>query len=109
MGDGCTLDLNVTAGVTEFTGYDERGKTNIAIVYVDGRKQQVNIPIPQITTRELKDEPPGPDGQTILLSGVSHETLVQHKEQVPGSGSRPTENPAFASRRPASSRSNFSF
>ena len=95
MGDGCTLDLNVTAGVTEFTGYDERGKTNIAIVYVDGRKQQVNIPIPQITTRELKTNLRVRDGQTILLSGVSHETLVQHKEQVPGSGSRPTGESRF--------------
>ena len=90
MGDGCTLDLNVTAGVTEFTGYDERGKTNIAIVYVDGRKQQVNIPIPQITTRELKTNLRVRDGQTILLCGVSHETLVQHTVQVPGAGSRPT-------------------
>ena len=95
MGDGYTLNLNVTAGVTEFTGYDEQGKTNIAIVYVDGRKQQVNIPIPQITTRELKTNLRVRDGQTILLGGVSHETLVQHKEQVPGSGSRPTGESRF--------------
>jgi type II secretory pathway component GspD/PulD (secretin) len=95
MGDGCTLDLNVTAGVTEFTGYDEQGKTNITTVYVDGRKQQVNIPIPQITTRELKTNLRVRDGQTILLGGVSHETLVQHQEQVPGAGSRPTGESRF--------------
>jgi beta-lactamase regulating signal transducer with metallopeptidase domain len=90
MADGYTFDLEVTASLTEFMGYDERGKTNIATVYVEGRKQQVNIPMPQITTRELKTDVRVRDGQTVVLGGGTHETIVQHKEQVSVAGSRPT-------------------
>jgi type II secretory pathway component GspD/PulD (secretin) len=90
MADGYTFDLEVTASLTEFMGYDERGKTNIATVYVEGRKQQVNIPMPQITTRELKTDVRVRDGQTVVLGGGTHETIVQHKEQVSVAGSKPT-------------------
>jgi len=90
MDDGYTLDLNVTASLTEFLGYDERGKTNIATVYVEDRKQQVNIPMPQITTRELKTDVRVRDGQTVVLDGGTHETIVQRKEQVSVASSRPT-------------------
>jgi beta-lactamase regulating signal transducer with metallopeptidase domain len=95
MDDGYTLSLNVTASVTEFTGYDERGKTNIATVYVEGRKQQVNIPMPQITTRALKTDVRVRDGQTVVLGGLISSQVQTIKDTEPISGSSLAGEPGF--------------
>jgi beta-lactamase regulating signal transducer with metallopeptidase domain len=95
LADGHTIYLEVTASVTEFTGYDEREKTNLATVYVDGRKKQVNVPVPQFTTRELKTNVEFQDDQTVVLGGGVSTQITATKETVPVSGDAATGEPRF--------------
>jgi beta-lactamase regulating signal transducer with metallopeptidase domain/type II secretory pathway component GspD/PulD (secretin) len=95
LADGHTIYLEVTASVTEFTGYDEREKTNLATIYVDGRKKQVNVPMPQFTTRELKTNVEFQDNQTVVLGGGISTQITATKETVPVSGDAATGEPRF--------------
>jgi beta-lactamase regulating signal transducer with metallopeptidase domain/type II secretory pathway component GspD/PulD (secretin) len=93
LSDGRTLSLNVSVSVVEFAGYDERGKTNLATVYVDGRKKQVTVPIPQFTIRELRTNVEIQDGQTVVLSGGTSTRITTTKETEPVSGDAPAGEP----------------
>jgi bla regulator protein BlaR1 len=74
--DGSTLELTVNATVSELLGYDP--PTNSPTVYVDGKKQRAELPLPRLRVRSVSSSAILWDGQTLLLSGSSAETITTH-------------------------------
>jgi beta-lactamase regulating signal transducer with metallopeptidase domain len=82
--DGITVSLEATATVTEFLGYDQPPKGDSSIVYVDGNAQSIKTPpLPHIRVRSLRNSAKLYDGQTLMLSLPSDETITYDKEGKP--------------------------
>jgi beta-lactamase regulating signal transducer with metallopeptidase domain len=77
--DGFTLQLTVIANVSEFLGYYP--PTNSPTVYVDGKKQRAELPLPRLRVRSVSNSAILWDGQTLLLAGSSAETITTHAKK----------------------------
>ena len=74
--DGFTVQLTVIATVSELLGYDP--PTNSPTVYVDGKKQRAELPLPRLRVRSVSSSAILWDCQTLLLNGSSAETTTTH-------------------------------
>jgi beta-lactamase regulating signal transducer with metallopeptidase domain/type II secretory pathway component GspD/PulD (secretin) len=85
--DGYTVELDATASVTEFLGYDK--PTNAVTVYVKGEKKEVEPPLPRMRTRSVSGRAPLYDGQSLLLIGPSTAVTYRFVDKVPVLGDIP--------------------
>lgn len=85
--DGFTVQLRAIATVSEFLGYDP--PTNSPTVYVDGKKQRGELPLPRLRVRSVSGSAILWDGQTFLLNGSSAETITKLKQKIPVLGDIP--------------------
>ncbi|HWQ92619.1 MAG TPA: hypothetical protein VN673_13175, partial [Clostridia bacterium] len=93
--DGFTVQLTAIANVTEFLGYDQ--PTNSPTVYVDGKKQRGQLPLPLIRVRSVANSFILWDGQTVLLNGCSAESVTKLKRKIPVLGDIPVVGSLFRS------------
>jgi beta-lactamase regulating signal transducer with metallopeptidase domain len=75
--DGTRMSLSITAQVTEFLGNDAALTGEPVPIYVDGKTQSVNPPLPRIRIRELHTASTIEDGQTVVLSKLS-DTMIKY-------------------------------
>jgi type II secretory pathway component GspD/PulD (secretin) len=75
--DGSRMSLSITAQVTEFLGNDAALTGELVPIYVDGKTQTVNPPLPRIRIRELHTDSTIEDGQTVVLSKLS-DTMIKY-------------------------------
>ncbi|MGO8763517.1 MAG: M56 family metallopeptidase [Limisphaerales bacterium] len=81
LADGYTLNLNTTASLTEFLGYNQ--PTNSVTVYINGKKQTVSVPLPKFRTTKMSALVNLYDNQTLVLSGPVVSVIQTIKDQVP--------------------------
>ena len=93
--DGFTVQLRAIATVSEFLGYDP--PTNSPTVYVDGKKQRGELPLPRLRVRSVSGSAILWDGQTFLLNGSSAETITKLKQKIPVLGDIPGVGRLFRS------------
>jgi hypothetical protein len=68
--DGKTIRMRLTPSVTEFLGYDNQGQTNRTLVYINGVREWVPIPLPSWTSRNTSTSAVVQDGQTLVLGSL---------------------------------------
>src|SRR5204863_4520851 len=68
--DGYTVQLKVTATLTEFLGYEPSDKNNLVTIYLQDKKAQVVRPQPKLRVRQLTTDVIVWDGQTVVLGGL---------------------------------------
>jgi beta-lactamase regulating signal transducer with metallopeptidase domain len=95
-GDGYMIQLTVTSSVTGFLGYDP--PTNSMTVHVNGKQQDVAVPVPRFRSQKITGNAAVLDGQTLLLarSFLDEERL---KDKVPVLGDIPGIGRLFRSER----------
>lgn len=93
--DGCTIRLTVIPNLVEFLGYDE--PTNSLTVYVNGKKQKASTPLPRFHVSSLTYSAIIPDGQTLVLGGLTSENVTKLKKKVSGLGDIPLLGGLFRS------------
>jgi type II secretory pathway component GspD/PulD (secretin) len=62
--------MRLTPSVTEFLGYDNQGQTNRTLVYINGVREWVPIPLPSWTSRNTSTSAVVQDGQTLVLGSL---------------------------------------
>lgn len=67
--DGQTVNLALTASVTEFLGYDPPKRGDQVRVWQDGRRKLVARPTPRVRFRRMQGQARVFDGQTLVLLG----------------------------------------
>jgi general secretion pathway protein D len=85
--DGVTVHLKADATVAEFLGYET--PTNTVVVFVNGKRQEVEPPRPQLRTREVRGEGSVYDGQTLVMIGLPMTETYRFEDKVPGLGDLP--------------------
>jgi tetratricopeptide (TPR) repeat protein len=93
--DGYTIQLTAIPSVTEFLGYDKL--TNSVTVYVNGKKQSVQPPLPHIHTQKISSSVVVFDGDTLVLGGLVSEEVSKVKDKTPILGDLPLVGSAFRS------------
>jgi type II secretory pathway component GspD/PulD (secretin) len=81
LSDGYTINLTVTASVTEFLGYAK--PTNSLIAYINGHKQTVPVPLPKFRTQKISTVVNLWDNQTLVLGGPVTSATETIKHKVP--------------------------
>lgn len=81
LADGLTLKLGATATINEFLGYGQ--PTNSVVVFVEGKRQWVQLPVPRFRSRSESATTVLRDGQTLLLKGLSAEHVIKYGDKVP--------------------------
>ncbi len=77
--DGFTFELSATPVATDFLGYDHPGQTAPASNGVPS----VVVPLPRFRVGQLQGDARLYDGQTLLLGGLTRETVVTLKDKAP--------------------------
>jgi type II secretory pathway component GspD/PulD (secretin)/beta-lactamase regulating signal transducer with metallopeptidase domain len=95
LADGYTINLRLTATLTEFLGYQE--PTNRVDVYVNGKHRKISPPQPQFNVRQTSSVLNVWDGQTVVLGGMVSESVTTIKDQVPVLGDLPLVGKLFRS------------
>ena len=95
LADEYTLNLTITASVTEFLRYDK--PTNSVTVYINGKKQTVPVPLPKFRTQQISTVVNLWDGQTLVLGGPLTSTVQITKDKVPLLGDLPLVGGLFRS------------
>jgi hypothetical protein len=72
LDDGHHIQLEARANVTEFMGYDDPKKKVQA--YVDGKRTSVVRPLPHFLEGKAVASVAVPDGHTLLLGTIMHES-----------------------------------
>ena len=67
--DGQTVNLALTASVTEFLGYDPPKRGDQVRVWQDGRRKLVARPTPRVRFRRMQGQARLEDGQTLVVVG----------------------------------------
>ena len=93
--DGYTLNLTITASVTEFLGYDK--PTNSVTVYINGKRQTAPVPVPKLRTQKISTVVNLWDGQTVVLGGSVTSAFQTTKNKVPLLGDLPLVGRLFRS------------
>jgi type II secretory pathway component GspD/PulD (secretin) len=81
--DGRSIQLTVTATVSEFLGYDQPAREESVKVYVDGKAQQAKPPHPRIRERILERTVVLRDGETLVLGNPKSEVTTYAKDGSP--------------------------
>ena len=92
--DGYSIQITVTATVTEFMGYE---KPAPALQDSWGKVSKEAIPLPITRTRQVTTSAVVWDGQTLVLSGLISENEVKVKDKVPVLGDLPLLGRLFRS------------
>lgn len=87
--DGYTIQLTVTATVSEFLGYDPAQKDGKVRVWQDGKARWVDTPLPRFRVRQVQTKAALWDGQTLVLGAYPVEDQVHTKDKVPVLGDIP--------------------
>jgi beta-lactamase regulating signal transducer with metallopeptidase domain/type II secretory pathway component GspD/PulD (secretin) len=95
LADGYTISLRTTASVTEFLGYDK--PTNSVTVYINGKKQTVQVPLPKFRTQKISTVVNLWDNQTLVLGGPVTSAVQTTKHKVPLLGDLPLLGGLFRS------------
>ena len=103
--DGDTITLPVIATLTEFLEYNDPG-TNRVAVYVNGKQIWLAPPQPKIQTRQMWTTVAVPDGQTLVLGGLTSERIVTMKYHVPVLGDLPLVGRLFRSESKSTQKKN---
>jgi beta-lactamase regulating signal transducer with metallopeptidase domain len=69
--DGLKVELTAIASATEFLGYDE--PTNQVTVYVDGKTNRVDVPLPRFKSGNMTATASIADGETLFFSNATVE------------------------------------
>jgi type II secretory pathway component GspD/PulD (secretin) len=78
---GDKIQLNITAKVTEFLGYDPPPENSEAVpVYVDGQATTIKQPHPQTHVRTMQAAVNLYDGQTVMLGRPKDEMITFDKD-----------------------------
>lgn len=80
---GDYIDLDVTPAVAEFMGYDAPRTGGKVRVWVDGEEKSVDQPLPRVRLRQARVQARVQDGQTLVLSGWTSESILKFKDKVP--------------------------
>jgi beta-lactamase regulating signal transducer with metallopeptidase domain len=104
LDDGHSIDMTVFATVTEFRGYSDPGKL---IVQPGGGKGATTSGLPHYRLRQaggaqLRVQ----DGQTLVLGGLSSESVASVKNKTPVLGDVPLLGRLFRSTSPVKTRKN---
>jgi type II secretory pathway component GspD/PulD (secretin) len=105
LADGYTIALTVIPTVTEFLGY-VGDQTNRVAVYVNGKKEWVIPPRPNVRQQQMTASVRVWDGQTVVLGGLPPETVAALKDQVPVLGDLPLLGRLFRSESKNASKKN---
>lgn len=92
--DGYSIQITVTATVTEFLGYE---KPAPALQDSWGKVSKDAIPLPITRTRQVTTSAVVSDGQTLVLGGLMSENVVKVKDKVPVLGDVPLLGRLFRS------------
>ena len=92
--DGYSIQITVTATVTEFLGYE---KPAPALQDSWGKVSKDAIPLPITRTRQVTTSAVVWDGQTLVLGGLMSENVVKVKDKVPVLGDVPLLGRLFRS------------
>lgn len=95
--DGTTIQLTVTATVTEFLGYDAPPKDAKVRVWEGGKSRLVDPPLPHFRVRQMQTQTSVGDGQTVVLGGFPVEDTRITKDKVPVLGDLPLAGGLFRS------------
>jgi beta-lactamase regulating signal transducer with metallopeptidase domain/type II secretory pathway component GspD/PulD (secretin) len=85
--DGYTVELTTIASLVEFLGYGK--PTNTVAAFVNGKKQDVEPPLPVVRTRQASGRASLYDGQSLLLIGPAAAVTNRFVDRVPVLGDVP--------------------